>query len=89
MATKTHQQTPIFFNKSVSGYVSFSVYSNETKKMLVFHWNKRIKKSTANAVLFIKLFEFVIISVSAVAVEQSHDNLAYHHEQRLSLCILT
>lgn len=32
MATKTHQQTPIFFNKSVSRYVSFSVYSNETKK---------------------------------------------------------
>ena len=32
MATKTHQQTPIFFNKSVSGYVSFGVYSNETKK---------------------------------------------------------
>jgi hypothetical protein len=32
MATKTHQQTPIFFNKSVSRSVSFSVYSNETKK---------------------------------------------------------
>ena len=72
MATKTHQQTPIFFNKSVSRYVSFSVYSIVTtgvdlapKRSFDFMYEMKIKRNISHF-KFISALVTVALSVMPV-----------------------